>query len=217
MVESKFQTSFIPKKPIDTGPRNSSRGGPSLLRLIAILILLISLVAWGGVFLYKVYLNNKIQNDTESLQNSQKEFDLKTVTTLTRLSDRLTNAQNLLNNHIATSKIFDELEANTLKNVRFTDFNLSASNANAGELTLTLKGQATAYADVASQSDVFDQNPDFKNPIFSNLDLDGSGRVVFSVTTNLDRKSFLYTNGANLGTESSAPAAAANTNSPFNQ
>ncbi len=213
MVESKFQTSFIPKKPLDTTSDRSSRQSPSLLRLISILIFIISLILWGGVFLYKSYLQSRISNATSSLKAGEKEFDPKTVTVLSRLNDRLNSAGGLLGSHLASSKIFDQLQTSTLKTVRFTDFGLAYGVNNT--LTLSLKGQALSYADVAAQSDALDANPIFKNPIFSNLDLDSTGKVSFSVVTTLDKKDFLFTNGVAVNNE--APPVTPPTNSPFNK
>ncbi len=191
MVESKFQTSFIPKKPIDSRPAPRSRRPAGLFRLLATLIFLISLAVWGGMFLWKSYLNNKIVGAQASLQASQREFESGTVTTLTRLNNRLTSSQDILNNHLAVSKLFSELQAMTLKSVRYNDFSLAYAGPDKG-LSLTMKGQAQSYASVAKQSDSFSQNRDFHSPIFSNLDLDTSGRIVFSVNSTLNARDFIY-------------------------
>jgi hypothetical protein len=196
MVESKFQTSFIPKKSLESRPAGGGRRPAGLFRLFAILILLVALAVWGGVYLWKLYLNNKIQGAEQSLAASQKEFELGTVSTLTRLDTRLSASSNLMNNHLAISKIFAELQNITLKSVRFNDFSLSYGGPDKG-LVLTMKGQAQSYASVAKQSDIFSQDHNFRSPIFSNLDLDTNGQIVFTVTTGLDQRNFVYGQSVN--------------------
>ena len=213
MVESKFQTSFIPKKPIDSRPAPRSRRPAGLFRLIATLILFVSLAVWGAMFLWKAYLNNKIEGAKTSLAASQKEFELGTVTTLTRLSNRLNASEKILSNHLAVSKLFSELQDITLKSVRFNDFSVAYSGPDQG-LTLTMKGQAESYASVAKQSDAFSHNRDFHSPIFSNLDLDPLGRIVFSVQSTLEPRDFIY--GPLVTTDNSAPATSSRPASIFN-
>lgn len=184
-METKFQTSFIPKQPITQPVRHSS--GSGLLFLISFIIFIASIAAAGGVFLYGQYIDQSIKEGKKQLERNENAFDPNTIKELTRLNDRISAAEVLLKQHIAASNLFSILSEVTLKNVRFNDF--TYVNGGSGKVNIAMKGQATSYETVALQSKAF-TDPSlrnaFKSPIVGDLNLDQSGNVTFSFSAGVD-------------------------------
>lgn len=196
-MEGKFQTSFIPKKPItataSTQVRSSS--GVNIVTLVSVVIFIISLALAGAVFLYETYLEHSIAQMKSEFTENENAFDPNSINIYTKLNDRINVANTLLNQHISASNLFDVLEQSTLQTVRFSDFNYTYVNPT--EISLSMKGQAKSYNAIAKQSDVFSQDPTSKyihNPVFANLDLDQSGNVIFTFTADIDPSQLLYKN-----------------------
>ena len=57
-----------------------------------------------------------------------------------------------------------------------------------------MSGKAKSYNSVAYQAKVFSSEPAFKNAVFSNLDLDQSGNVVFEFDAQIDPSLVTYQN-----------------------
>ncbi len=193
-MEGKFQTSFIPKKPL-TPSAQRLNSSISIVSLVAALMMAVSLALAGAAFLYESFLFKDIQSKKESFKANERAFDQNSVTTLSNLNKRINVSNILLQKHLALSSIFNVLGEATLRNVRFSDFNLS--NLSDQKITLTMKGQAVNYPAVAKQSDVFSENPASKfihNPIFADLDLDQKGNVIFNFSAEVDPVQVLYSN-----------------------
>jgi hypothetical protein len=185
-MEPKFQSSFIPKGPLATsgqmaGIQQTKKHG--LFGFIASGIFVISIVLAIGVFGYKLYLRSSITKMGSDLTAAKAKLDPDTIDQISRLNARLIATQTLLDNHVVLSPFFAFLEASTVKGVRFTNFEYTTNEKG---ITVTMKGQASGYATVALQSDIFGKTKYFKDPTFSNLDLDAKGNVIFSFTAVVD-------------------------------
>ena len=178
-------TSFIPKKPLDTGVRSHGGGAlSSLAFLLSLLLFVPSLVAAGGAFAYKQYLVSAVAQKTASLQEAEAAFDPTTINQLERLDTRINNAETLLQSHVAPSALFDFLAAQTLPSVQLTSFSYILNTDGTAQLNLT--GQGQNFAAVALQSDQFGASTMLKNVAFSNVTLGVGGLVTFSVQATVD-------------------------------
>lgn len=194
-MEGKFQTSFIPKKPVVSAvPARSS--GMSLFMVVSIFIFVISLALAGLVFAGQRYLSSQLEKDKESFAKAQENFDSTTVETLVKLSKRIESAKKILNKHIAVLPIFDFLESKTLKNIRFKTVEISFSEN--GIANIDMKGEAKNFSAVALQSDVFAESKELKNPIISGIDLTLTGGVSFNFESSVDSSFVLYKNARNI-------------------
>jgi hypothetical protein len=128
------------------------------------------------------------------LESNIKAFEPKTLQEYVRLNTRLNASQQLLARHVAISYVFDFLSENTLQSVSFNDFKYSIDPD--GSAKLALNGVAKSYNAVAFQSEVFGRERALEDPIFSNLDLDASGNVIFNFSTNLNPGFIIYTRKA---------------------
>lgn len=193
-MDSKFQQSFIPKESLGGGMNFRAGQGLGIFPLIAIVIFLISAGAFGVAYLYKQSIVREISKLDADLAQTREIFQPATIAEFKKLSNRLSVADKLLNNHTSLSRVFDVLEKETLKSVYFNSFYLAGADKG---FSLALKGVAKNFSAVALQSDVLGKNPAIKNPIFSNLDLDQKGNVVFDVAASVEPAVLFYKN--NIG------------------
>ena len=179
-MDQNFQTSFIPKKPI-VEERVTHTESVGFLFVLSILILFVILLGTGGLFFYKTSVVKNNADMTVSLNNVQNSFEPSKITELQLLDKRLNAANEILSNHIAISPVFAELQKITMETVRFTDFSYNFGTTANANVDIKMSGVATGYRALALQSDLFDQDKYFINPIFSNLTLDSSGNVLFDL------------------------------------
>ena len=183
-MDPNAQTSFIPKKSLaETG--EAPNRGIGFFTLITFIVFLVALIASGAVYIYRKSAESSSQSLEQSLENREKEFDPQSITQLLRFSSRIESAKSALANHIAVSPVLSLLEKTELPSIRFTsmDFNYSGPS----NITLSMQGQALDYNSIAYQSSVFGQtNGKMKDVLFSNLNLDQTGHVGFTLTADID-------------------------------
>lgn len=207
-METKFQTSFIPKKPLPTvggvaggngmsSPRPHRHIGGNLFMTIAVFLFVASLVAAGGAYIYKQYLVNVANGYKTQLAAQEKKFDIDTIANLKAESTKVVLAKQLLANHISASQIFAIISHLTDESVQFSSMDITAPTAG-GDVKVDLAGSGLNFSTVAFQSDVLghlDQyglNRIVKNPIISDPTLNLDGTVSFKLTAMIDRNSLLY-------------------------
>lgn len=189
-MEPKVQTSFIPKKSLQEASSQKSRG-VGLFLVITLAIFIITALLAGGVYLYEQFLQDSIVEKNASLERARAAFEPALIEELKRLSSRMTLARGVLNDHVAPSNIFTLLEEATLSTIRFRNFNYVVSGPKA---TISMRGEARAFADMALQSDVFSATKQFRDPIFTNITLDAANNAVFDFSATLDPSLILYRN-----------------------
>jgi len=184
-METKFQTSFIPKQPVTDAPRHHASAA-SLIFLVSFILFMASVAAAGGDFIYGQIMQRNITQGTSQLSINKNAFDPNTIQEITLLNDRINSVYTLLKNHRSVSTLFQVLENTTLKSVQFTDFSYDSSG---DKITISMKGKAFNYETVARQSKSF-TDPTltnvFKSPIFGDLTLDSQGDVSFSFSATVD-------------------------------
>lgn len=190
-MEPQFRTSFVPKKPVQTGKPKPPRG-PRLgvLFVLTLIVFLVSITLTVGVFLYQQYLESSIARKEQTLEEKRALFEPALIRELSRLDTRLEQAEALLNQHVALTRLFDFLEGNTLQNVQFQSFRYDILSD--GNISLAMDGQATSFAAVALQSDVFGDSEVIRSPVFEGLNVGEAGNVVFNVSAFVDTRQVLY-------------------------
>jgi len=191
-VETKFQTSFIPKTTIAPVAEFKPRRQTSLLLVISFFIFLVSVLLGGLAFGYHKLVEKNKADTQANLESNIKAFQPDTIRSYARLDSRIDTAKLLLERHIALSYFLDFLSRETLKSVRFLDMKYALS-PDGKTANIDMNGQTGGnnYNAVAFQSTVFGKNSSLQNIIFSNLDLDKGGNVVFNLGLKLD-PSFVY-------------------------
>ncbi|MES2314749.1 MAG: hypothetical protein V4524_02315 [Patescibacteria group bacterium] len=204
-METKFQTSFIPKKPTASAIGGVSSGSAprrhhtSIFMTIATVIFIVSLGGAGAVYAYKQYLINDQVTQKEQLAAREKEFNTDLIEKLKNQSIKIDYAHKLLNNHLALSQIFDIIGRLTIENVRFMSLDLSAPATNSSDgIKVSLQGYGTSLSSVAFQSDVLSKLDELglrkivKNPVISNPALNTSGAVSFGFSATIDPTTLTY-------------------------
>lgn len=182
-------TSFIPKKPLAEGARVTGRPGLGFLSLIGILLLIVSIVLAVVVFLYKARMEQSIESEKTKLANQQAQFEPSTISDLRALDRRMTAVGAILDNHLALSPIFAEINKYTIKPVLFSKMSVSASSENKSEdLEVELSGKTTAFLYIALQSEEFAKSKYFNNIVVSNIAENDKRERSFTITFTVDRK-----------------------------
>ncbi len=184
-MEQNFQTSFIPKKPLIKEDAVSSRP-VSIFLVISLFILFAVLLATGGLYFYRGILNKSIAEMENTLALARNRFEPSKIAELQVLDKRLRASSEVLSKHITVTPIFSALEQLTMKTVRFTKFSYVLNTDKNIAIDIKMSGQAIGYRSIALQSDLFAQNKNLIDPVFSNLTLDQSGNVLFDLEFSVD-------------------------------
>jgi len=232
-METRFQTSFIPKKPVTSAigtmssPQAPRPKSASLFMTLATIVFVLSIIAAGGSYGLNYYLNQSQTAYKEKLALREKQFNVDLIEDLKIQNVKIDEAKKILNSHIALSQIFEIIGRMTIENVRFTSLDLTVPNGQGASegIKLALQGYGTSLSAVAYQSDVLSQLDQYnlrkvvRNPVISNPSLNSNGTVSFGFTATIDPSSMLYSKSVNptASAESTAPAAnqQSGTRNPF--
>ena len=217
-MQERVTTSFIPKESLTSErKRTPNRGNPfAIVNIITGFVLLVAVLTSGGLFLFENYTVGAIEAKRASLDRQRAAFEPATIKALARLDRRLDAGGRLLQSHVALSNIFQELEARSVQTLRFSDFSYAPGNL--GNMVIIMNGEAQSFNAVAVQADALGASPLFKDPIFSNLNIDKEGKVIFTFTANVDPVRISYATllagaGAAAQPEELAPPAETDTTS----
>lgn len=200
MNKGQNKISFIPKKLIVKNTH--SRARPiSLLLTISSTLFIISILSYGGLYLYNDSLMKVLEEKNTELDLERTQVDpTGVVDRALDLENRTAGAQKLLDTHIAPSRAFTFLEDIILKSVIFDEFTFSADKENDSSVyVLSIAGVATSYASLAAQADVLRDEMSkgksrFKDFSFFDMGLDSGGNVTFSLSITLSERAVYYKN-----------------------
>lgn len=191
-------TSFIPKKPIDTSDVvvTTHKSGGGLIGFLCFFMVLISVLAYGGVYAYnKSLVQQKADLDTK-LAKARDSIGTDFVSDMKRLNARITGVKTLLGTHVAVTPIFKALQDTTLRTVVYNNFSYELKSDDTTKktvVTVTLTGTAKSYAAIALQSDAYTKSSLIKNPIFSDLKINTKSNTVdFKLVFNCDQNDLSY-------------------------
>jgi len=198
-MDTKFQTSFIPKKPILMDQKSISHsGGTSVFMFISVLIFILSIVAAAGTFVWKdIQIKSQAENILK-LKKAEARFDSALIEKLKKANTKIDLANKLFKKHIDVVEMFSIINALTADGITFNSFDFTAPDTEGGDLKITMKGVGNSFSSIAWQSDVFGKSSSFgknrvlKNPILSDLALDAKGNVAFSFTASINSADVLY-------------------------
>jgi hypothetical protein len=201
-MDTKPQSSFIPKKPSEAGALSRSGG---LFPFIANMLFVVALIASVAVFAYDKYLSAQIGKMDEALSAARTAIQPDLINQLVRSDKRVISATQLVESHVTISSFFELLQSITLQNLQFTSFSFGSGEG--GTIAVSMKGEARTYATVALQAKIFNDNENFVNPQFSNLDLNDKGDVVFSFKSQINPKIISYVEKLRDGAPTPTPLA----------
>jgi hypothetical protein len=207
-MEPKFQTSFIPKKPLSQAATSAPSGGgsqnTSILFLVGVLVFVVSILVAGGAYGYEYLLNNSQQQLQSDLAKLEKGFDIESISSFKQLDTKISIAKQLLTNHVALSQIFDFISRLTAANIRFINLDVAAPTDRSKGVTIRMSGFAPSYEALAFQSDSLGRLSDLDlknviiNPAISNPAQSQTGTVSFEFSANVQPSQVLYSNTFSL-------------------
>lgn len=156
----------------------------NILSTISIFLATITVLLSVGVFLYQEKLTKDNDEKKQKIENEIKAFDPEPTNKLAKLKLRVDSAKELLKNHLALTNFFDLLNDNTVSTIQFKDFTYTGGPGK--PLVVKMTGKSQNFNDLIFQSDTFLANPNLKNVVFSDFDLDEDGNVVFTVSAEIN-------------------------------
>ncbi|MFA7252766.1 MAG: hypothetical protein WC027_02825 [Candidatus Paceibacterota bacterium] len=190
-METKMQTSFIPKKPIVES--RSEGTGISLFLLLSIIVFIVSVAMCGGVWIWQKSLVGQIEKDKADLESARATYEEDAINNLIRLDNRISVSNDLLEQHLAISPVFVLLEQKVLKNVQLKTMKFSFGTGN--QIKIDLTGNARNYDALLKQADALGK-PDVKDylyqPVVSDFNPTENGTIAFSFTALLTPKLVSY-------------------------
>lgn len=144
------RSSFIPKQITGTTPVTVRRKRVfSVVSFITGVLLVGSILAAGGVFLYRSYLERGLAEQRDALNAEYRKFDESEIASVKTFDRRLRLAEYLLAQHTSPSSLFDALEVNTKSSVQYTKF--SYERRPSGGITLGITGVTDEFEKVSLQ------------------------------------------------------------------
>ncbi len=188
--QTKFQTSFVPKKPVIASQATQYRKKSNFLFIISLIIFLATIVFAGGIYAYNTYLKKDIENQRQSLIKANERFDSEAVGRANRLNDRIIAVKTILDKHVSPSVVFALLEDKTLSTVRFRTMAFVVEPQNIIKINAT--GFGAGLDSIVLQSDQFGKTGVLKDVVFSSVQPNDKGVVDFSFQAKIDPKYLLY-------------------------
>jgi len=190
-MENSFQTSFIPKKPVVSSKINKTP--KSLLLIILSFLLIVSVLASIGLFLYKNYLIKQKESYSKELSLVRESFEKETIDELALFDKRTESAKGILDDHIVLSPVFALLGEITIPSIQYTSFSHQNDKNN---FVVEIKGLAKDYRSIALQANMFntEKSHSFENVLFYNLTKDKSNNINFSLKFNVKPALLSYQN-----------------------
>lgn len=188
---NKKQTEKEDKKDVNLLPENLNIPSRRKITMILSSIFVISVVSvfviYFGILIYKIKIDNSIvsmKSEIESVNSESVAYD-KLILEIESWKGRISKIKELLNEHIYWTKFFEELEANTLPEIKFNSFAGSIGG------NIVLSATAPDYYTMSRQWIHLNNNKNFAdNVVIGGAALssagDGAGsRVSFSLTMDL--------------------------------
>lgn len=157
-----------------------------LLTIISIFVLFTVLLTTGALYFYRGIMAKSVVTKKANLDLAKNRFEPEKIKQLQLLDKRLNAANQVLGKHIAITPIFEALQATTMKSVRFTKFSYTTGEEGNSKINIKMSGVTLGYSFLALQSDLFANNKNFIEPVFSNLSLNETGNVAFELNFSVD-------------------------------
>ncbi|MES3005227.1 MAG: hypothetical protein V4690_03950 [Patescibacteria group bacterium] len=186
-MEPKFQTSFIPKKPIsspDGAVGISIVRRTNLFSIVASVVFVMTVLVSLAMFVYKNILNEQIKKADASIAEARLAYEPEIIQDLIDASTKIEASKTLLDNHVVVSEVLNLLEELTLRRMRFDGF--SYKNPGVGLPEIKMRGEVQSYNALAQQQEIFFSNEYMKDPKFSGMSLGDNGFVSVNFETKLD-------------------------------
>ena len=190
-MEPKFQTSFIPKKPIlnQGGMGSGVVRETNVVSIVASIFFIASMLTAGGLYAYKYVLLKQIDESINSINTESAAFQMDKIKELINSNNRILSSKGLLDKHVTVSKLLYLIQDLTVKKMRI----LSLSYTNQGGTpAVSLVGDLQTYNALAEQARIFGESDYLKNSQFSNFTLQDNGYIKVDFSSTVDTNLISY-------------------------
>jgi len=172
--------SLIPK---DYKQKSSLKAIFSKIGILIIVLLILSVGAYLGLYFYNDSLNAQLQDLKSQVEEVNKERDVEFEKKVLSLESAMLIFENIFENHNYWSNIFSKLETLTIPQVIYFDFDGIISKN--GSVDLSFDGRTTGYTYLAKQMVSFLDDPMVTNLELTGLSLGSEGGIEFGLNVNL--------------------------------
>lgn len=160
-------------------------GAPARLLTVSFLFMLVALLSYFGLtFGYQPFLNSRIKNTDQKLQQLSGTVSKSDQEKFIQFYSQLVNFRKILDSHISLSGLFPTLEKLTNQKVFYSGADLKIK-----EKQLVLEGVAVSYAVLSEQLTAFGNDPAVEK-YFLNQSQFSDGKVQFKATLTLKEEMF---------------------------
>jgi hypothetical protein len=179
------RSSFIPKETSGVVPVQArKRRTIHIFGVLSSTLLIASLIAAGVIYFYVDHLNKQLDSSKLELsQISQADNDEK-IAEVRTYDHKLNVAHTILDNHIAASHLFEEIENSTKQTIQFESLEYTYDPG--FEAQLTLKGKTKEFASVALQKMQFLEDTLFSDFLINQITTSGDAATKDGKTATTD-------------------------------
>lgn len=142
-------TSFIPKSGVKTVQRTKGTRRIYVLAYISYIVFFSTLFSVIGVYVYGAIVSRDLSSVRDQLVAERQRFSLDDIESIKQLHQRLSTAEELLNNSSAPSRIFSDVEAIVASNIYFSGMHYQHLPNNQFQIDLT--GRAENFTEIIGQ------------------------------------------------------------------
>lgn len=143
---------------------------------IILALLILSLLVYGGLLIYKKSLTQDKNNVDQKLSDLESKRDNKLENAIYRADKKLTSVENLFKSHFYWSNVFVKIEQLVVPGVYFKEAKTNIADDGIG---LILTGNSNTYTDLAKQMVSFGEDTIVEKVELSDIKPNESGGIEF--------------------------------------
>jgi Tfp pilus assembly protein PilN len=151
---------------------------------IGLVLLVLSLLVYGGLLIYKKTLTQKISGLTQNISDLESKRDSKLENSVYKADKKLTAVENLFKDHLYWSKIFAKIESSVVPEAYFLTAETTIAN---DKVSLTLSGNSKSYTGLAKQIISFKKDALVEKIELSDIKLSEAGGIDFTLIISLNK------------------------------
>lgn len=183
-------SSFIPKSGVRTIRKTGATRRIYLLAYISYIVFFTTLFVVVGVYVYSITVNRSLSAVQNQLTTERQRFAVSEVEQIWQLDSRIKEAERILNESTAPSRIFSDIETIVASNIHFTGVSYELLPSQQFELELT--GSADDFNEILAQRDLLKDSAILKNAVVSSYDYSVAGENDTKVPTGEATLSFTF-------------------------
>ena len=151
---------------------------------IILALLILSLLVYGGLFIYKKNLTQKVDDLNKSISDLESKRDNKLENSIYDADKKLNAVEALFKDHFYWSKLFAIIEQVVVPDVYFTEAKIALADS---KVNLILSGNAATYTSLARQMVSFKEDALVESVDLGEVKLSESGGINFVLTISASK------------------------------